>query len=27
MFKTKFSGHNIIGSTAPECSPWLSACL
>jgi len=27
MFKTNFSGHNIIGSTAPECPLWLRACL
>jgi len=28
MFKTSFSVHSkILGITAPECSPWLRACL
>jgi len=27
MLKTIFSGHKKLGSTAPECPPWLRACL
>jgi len=27
MFKTNFSGYNVIGEHCPECPPWIRACL